>query len=448
MVRLSYRESLCSSNIVYRENLMTHFGILCPAAAGHLNPMTTLGRELQQRGHRVTLIGILDAQSKTIAAGLDFWAIGETEFPQGAMAQLFAQLGKLSGLAALRYTINWIQRMAAMFLREAPEAIKEAGVEALLVDQVSPEGGTVAEFLDIPFVSVCSALMLNRDTSIPPFNTPWSYSPAWWAQRRNQLGYALLHRVGQPIQEVIAEYRREWKLPAHSSPNDNYSQLAQLTQQPAEFEYPRKALPKVFHFTGPYHNPVSREPAPFPFEKLTGQPLIYASMGTVQNRLIGIFQDIASACQGLDAQLVISLGGSASPESLPELPGSPLVVGYAPQLELLQKATLTITHAGMNTTLESLSNGVPMVAIPIANDQPGVAARIAWTGAGEVVPLSRLKVPRLRAAIERVLTEDSYKNNASRLQEAIARAGGVSRAADIVEQAISTGKPVLAQTQQ
>jgi UDP:flavonoid glycosyltransferase YjiC (YdhE family) len=102
----------------------------------------------------------------------------------------------------------------------------------------------------------------------------------------------------------------------------------------------------------------------------------------------------------------------------------------------------------MNTTLESLTNGVPMVAIPIANDQYGVAARIAWTGAGEVVPLSRLKVPRLRTAIERVLTEDSYKNNASRLQEAIRRAGGVSRAADIVEQAISTGKPVLAQTQQ
>jgi UDP:flavonoid glycosyltransferase YjiC (YdhE family) len=102
----------------------------------------------------------------------------------------------------------------------------------------------------------------------------------------------------------------------------------------------------------------------------------------------------------------------------------------------------------MNTTLESLSNGVPMVAIPIANDQPGVAARLAWTGAGEVVPLSRLRAPRLRAAVQRVLTEDSYKNNASRLQEAIRRAGGVSRAADIVEQAISTGKPVLAQTQQ
>ncbi|MBD0309384.1 MAG: glycosyl transferase family 1, partial [Microcoleus sp. T1-bin1] len=121
---------------------------------------------------------------------------------------------------------------------------------------------------------------------------------------------------------------------------------------------------------------------------------------------------------------------------------------YAPQLEILTKATLMVTHAGMNTTMECLKSGVPMVAIPVANDQPGVAARIAWTGAGEVVPLNKLSVPRLRSAIGKVLTEDSYKKNAVRLQEAIARAGGVSRAADIIEQAVSTRKPVLAQSLQ
>lgn len=109
---------------------------------------------------------------------------------------------------------------------------------------------------------------------------------------------------------------------------------------------------------------------------MTGQPLIYASLGTLQNRLQYVFQYIAQACVGLDAQLIISLGGGISPESIPELPGSPLVVGYAPQLELLQKASLVITHAGLNTTIESLSHGVPMVAIPISLDQPGVAARI------------------------------------------------------------------------
>jgi MGT family glycosyltransferase len=168
-------------------------------------------------------------------------------------------------------------------------------------------------------------------------------------------------------------------------------------------------------------------------------------MGTIQNRLLEVFHSIAEACNGLDAQLIISLGGSASPQTLQGLPGNPLVVSYAPQLELLQKTTLTITHAGMNTTLESLSNGVPMVAIPIANDQPGVASRIVWSGCGEAIPVKKVNVDNLRTAIKKVLTEDSYRKNALQLQEAIKKAGGTKRAIDIVEQAVSTGKPVLNQ---
>jgi len=405
--------------------------------------MLPLGKELQKRGHRVTLFGIRDTKSKTLAAELEFRAIGESEFPTGAIAESLTQLGKLSGLAALQYTVSLLKDQAAVLLRDTPTAVKEAGVEALLVDQVSPEGGSVADFLDIPFITVCSAVVLNREEGVPPYFKTWGYNPAWWARLRNRAGYALLSRTVKPITKVINEYRREWKLPPQSSSNERYSQLAQISQQPAELEFPRKNLPQCFHFTGPYHSPTGREIPDFPYEKLTGQPLIYASMGTVQNRLLGIFKSIAEACNDLDAQLVISLGGSATPESVQGLPGNPLVVGYAPQLELLKKATLTITHAGMNTTLESLSNGVPMVAIPITNDQPGVAARLAWAGAGEVVPLAQLSVPKLQNAIQKVLTQDSYKKNALRLQEAIHRAGGVSRAIDIVEQVVATGKPVL-----
>jgi zeaxanthin glucosyltransferase len=424
---------------------MTHIGIICPDATGHLNPMTTLGHELQQRGHRVTLFGVPDARAKTLATGLEFWTIGEQEFPPGASAASFAKMGKLSGLAAFKYTTTLFQQLTVMLLREAPQAIESAGVELLLVDQTSFGGDTVADVLKLPFISVSCALMLNQEPGIPLFNTTWSYNPAWWAKLRNYFSYQLLARLARPILKTVAQYRQEWQLLPHLGPNDSYSKLAQICQQPAEFEFPRQHLPQCFHFTGPYSSPDSREPVSFPFEKLTGQPLIYASMGTLQNQLSGVFENIAQACVGLDAQLVIALGGGSNPAVLPDLPGSPLVVGYAPQLELLQRATLTITHAGMNTALESLSNGVPMVAIPIANDQPGVAARIAWTGTGEVITLPKLNSSRLQTAIKKVLTEDYYKQNAVRLQAAIRRAGGVSRAADIVEQVAQTGQPVLAQ---
>lgn len=426
---------------------MTHFGLLCPAATGHLNTMLPLGRELQQRGYRVTLFAIPDAQSKTLAAGLNFWAIGESEYPVGITRQNLAKLGELSGFAALQYTVKLIKEGTTVLLRDAPNTIKQAGVDVLLIDQITSGGSTIAEILDIPFITVCSALIISQDYEIPPFFTTWNYDPAWWAILRNKAAYHLLSRIAKPIRDLLNEYRQQKNLSAYSEANRD-SQLAQISQQPAEFEFPRKNLPPCFHFTGPYHNSITREPVSFPYEKLTGKPLIYASMGTVQNRLMYVFQSIAEACDGLDVQLVISLGGSTSPESLQGLPGNPLVVGYAPQLELLQKAALTITHAGLNTTLESLTNGVPMVAIPIANDQPGVAARIAWTGAGEMVKLKNLSVPKLRNAIEKVLTEDSYKKNALRLQSAIRQSGGVSRAADIIEQVVSTGKPVLAQKNQ
>lgn len=424
---------------------MTHFGLICPSSTGHLNTMLPLGKELQRRGHRVTLFGILDAQANTLAAGLEFQAIGESEYPLGTVAQVLTQLGKLSGMTALQYTISWIGKTADFFLRELPQALKAAGVEALLIDQVSPGAATVADFLGIPFITICSAVVLNEEATIPPGFTTWGYSTALWSILRNRVAYSFFDRIAQPVQDVIDEYRRQWKLPLQSHPNQGYSQLAQISQQPAELEFPRQHLPQCFHFTGPYHSSTGRQIADFPLEKLTGQPLIYASMGTIQNRLLGTFENIAEACVGLDAQLVISLGGSATPDSLPNLPGSPLVVEYAPQLDLLQKATLTITHCGMNTTLESLTNAVPMVAIPVTNDQPGIASRVAWAGAGEVVPLGKLNVSRLRTAVKRVLTEDTYKNNASRLQAAIRGAGGVSRAADIVEQVISTGKPVLSE---
>ncbi|MEG4116125.1 glycosyltransferase [Microcoleus sp. N9_B4] len=424
---------------------MTHFGILCPGFGSHLNTMISLGCELLRRGHRVTVFNFLDAKGKTLASGLEFQPFAEEEFPVGWFAEILTQRGKLSGVTALRHTLKEVAQTSTAILREAPIAIKKAGVEALLVDQVCLEGGTIADFLNIPFITVCSALLLNRDPNIPPICTLWQYDPTWKGRLRNQVSYQLLSLLARPIRERISEYRQEWNLPLHSHPNDAYSKLAQLNQHPAEFDFPRQNLPPHFHFTGPYHNSATRKPVPFPFEQLTGKQLIYASMGTIQNRLLEVFQTIASACEGLDAQLIISLGGGATPESLPPLPGNPIVVGYAPQLELLQKATLTITHAGMNTTLESLSNGVPMVAIPVANDQPGVAARIAYTGVGEVVSLKELSVPKLRSAIVKVLTQESYKQRAIEMQGAIGRSGGTKRAADIIEQVVLTGKPVFDQ---
>jgi zeaxanthin glucosyltransferase len=84
---------------------------------------------------------------------------------------------------------------------------------------------------------------------------------------------------------------------------------------------------------------------------------------------------------------------------------------------LLKHASVCITHAGLNTVLESLAQGVPQVAIPVTVDQPGVAAKKT----GLFVPLKELTVPRLTLLIDEVLRNSEHRENANRLRQAIAQ---------------------------
>jgi len=174
-------------------------------------------------------------------------------------------------------------------------------------------------------------------------------------------------------------------------------------------------------------------PIPFPWERLDGRPLVYASLGTLQNSREPLFRTFAEACRGLDVQLVISHGGGLTASEAANLPGNPLVVSYAPQVDLLARATLTITHAGLNTVLDSMANGVPVVAVPITYEQPAIARRVEWVGAGETIAFNRLTPERLRQATRAVLEMPRYRAAAHRLADSIKSAGGTARAADIVE---------------
>jgi len=134
-------------------------------------------------------------------------------------------------------------------------------------------------------------------------------------------------------------------------------------------------------------------------------------------------------------QVVLSVGENVTPESLGTIPSNVIVVRRAPQIELLKRAALCITHAGLNTALESLAEGVPMVAIPIGYDQPGVAARIAHHGVGEFVDIEDLTVERVRGLIEQVMNSSEYREKARWFQKVIAQTRGLDLAAEAMERA-------------
>jgi MGT family glycosyltransferase len=412
---------------------MAHFGLICPPIPGHVNPLATLGRALMRRGHRVTLFHVPDLEEHARAEGLPFVGLAAETYPRGTLRDTVVQMGRRTGMESLRFAVSNASRVAELVLRHGPPALREAGVDALLVDQNEPAGGSVAEHMGLPFVSVCTSLPLNREAAIPPPWVGWAYSNSQPYRWRNWIAYKFADRLVAPIEATLNRYRRDWGLPTLSGPDSSFSPLAQIAQMPREFDFPRTTLPDSFHYTGPWFDGNSAGVS-FPFEKLDGRPLVYGSLGTLQSRDNRHFRTMAEACAGLNVQLVLAVGKGAGP-IVGDLPGSAVVVEYAPQLELLSRAAATITHAGMNTTQQSLYFGVPLVAVPLTHDQPAIAARIDATGSGIVIRPSRLSSRSLREALEKLLQPgSSYPARAQQLSQASRRAGGAERAAEIVEQ--------------
>ena len=416
---------------------MARFGAFCFPAAGHLNPMTALAFALQQRGHEVVIFGIADVEAIVRGAEVEYARIGEQDYPPGTLQVLDEQLAKLKGIAAFRFTLERVRNSMRLALRDGPEAVRNANVDVLLVDEAE-FAGNVADHLCLRWISIALIPPLLSDDRFPPFWLGWAGSQNWLSRLRNRVAIHLLLRFATPIFKEINLQRSLWRLKPLKEPEDGLSPLAQITQLPRALEFEiHGEIPKGLHYTGLFLNAKQRPTVAFPWERLDGPPLIYASLGTLQNGSEAIFQTIVRACAGCHAQLVLSLGGGLDPAALGPLVGDPVVVRFAPQLEILKRAALVITHAGLNTVLEALSEGVPMVAIPLANDQPGVAARLKARGACVVVSRNRLSPARLHDAVLLVLNEAKYRKAAQALQQSMKSLDGPSRAADIIEEVLN-----------
>jgi len=412
-----------------------HIALVCPDLHGHLNPMTTLGGELARRGHRVRLISSPMGKAAADRAGLGFLPVGVAEHESGDTARKLARLAESRGFAALRQTVELLRGQAAEFFRDAPDLLR--GADAVVVDQVSPAGSAVAEALRLPYVKACNALLVLQEAGVPPAVTPWPYRPGPLGRLRNRLGNLLLVTAARPLAAEVNDYRSRNGLPPYRVNDAVGPELAWVAQQPAFFDFPRGELAPHFHYTGPWHATGRDADVPFPWDRLDGRPLVYASLGTLQNRLRHVFAAILEGCAGLDVQVVMSLGTPGGAWDGP-MPANAVVVPFAPQLRLLDRAALLVTHAGLNTALEGLARGLPMLCLPVTNDQPGVARRVEWLGAGEMLAPSRATADRVRAAVTRLLGEPKYRAAAVGCRDKLKAGPGVARAADVIERAFET----------
>lgn len=400
--------------------------------------MTALARKLQARGNDVVFISVPDAEAVLRAANLKFVPFCEEEYPIGSIAENWSSVAKLHGEEVLRHSSReLVPGLCKAAFEHLPEKIAETGVEALVFDKIYFYLELVAMSLGIPYVHVWAVLHADFSGFTPSCLFSWPHENTPEAFTRNAEGLKVAGEILAPLTEVAKPYAEKAGLQIDwNDPNATNSKLAVITQTPREFDYPNPHWPAEFYYAGPFHDDEGRKTIPFPWEKLTGEPLVYASLGTLVNGLEYVYRIMLDAVRAIPGiQVVLSVGYNINLDDLGPIPSNTIVVNSAPQIELLKRAALCITHAGLNTTLESLAQGVPMVAIPIGFDQPGVAARIAYHGVGEFVEVEDLTVKRLSELIQQVRRDQSYYDNARYFQRMIARTRGLDVAADVIERA-------------
>lgn len=187
-------------------------------------------------------------------------------------------------------------------------------------------------------------------------------------------------------------------------------------------------------FVGPSILP-RHQATDFPLDQLSSErPLLYISLGTIFTNEPAFFKQCFEAFAEQPWQVVLSRGRQVDPAVLGPVPDNFLVSAYVPQLDILSRARVFVTHAGMNSTMESLYYGVPMVAVPQTQEQVVTARRIAEMGLVIALEKEAVNVATLRDAIERVANDPAFRQRVEHMQQLTRDAEGYQRATNAIMQ--------------
>ncbi|MFE2598633.1 glycosyltransferase [Streptomyces sp. NPDC059396] len=163
----------------------------------------------------------------------------------------------------------------------------------------------------------------------------------------------------------------------------------------------------------------------------SAEPLVYLTLGTVAGGLpvaVAAYRAALEAVGGLPVRVLLTAGRSTDVSALGPVPPNVHVEAWVPQADVLAGADAVVCHGGSGTTFGTLAAGLPLVVIPFFADQPANARLVSEAGAGVVVSpsggspdtmpaLGPDDVPRIRAAVESVLADPSYRTEARRLAD-------------------------------
>lgn len=374
---------------------------------GHINPTIALVRELAARGEEVVYFSTEDFREKIEAAGAIFQPYGEK---LDKFLKSFTPGGNHPFFTLMEFMLKMDEQVISLVM----EKINGTRFDYMIHDAMLGGGKVLAHRLGIPAVCSCTSFAMDR-LPLPPHMVEPGFHP------QLDMLYKELDRLGEvwktgPLTMMDIFFKKE-KL--------NIVYTSKLFQ-------PESGLfDESFNFVGPSIDEVSGKDD-FLLRELDGRRVVYISMGTINNNCIDFYGKCLEAFGDTELKVVMAVGKKVDIASLGPVAGNIIVRNHVPQLEVLKKTDVFISHGGLNSVSEALYYGVPVIAIPQANDQPAVAKQLTALGAGIGLKMEAMMPEVLKECVHRILGEDTFKMSVEKIRESFKEAGGYKTAVDCI----------------
>ena len=380
---------------------------------GHIIPTLPLVRELAGRGEQIVYYSTPTFAAKIEQAGAQYRPYRNAFLQE--LQQLPERMEELSGL---------LMTATADLLHGELDGWRAERPDYLITDSVAAWGQWSAKLLRVPVVTSVPTLAVNRHVLKYAFNhgvRPRSAS-RFLSKLRYMVKASLLRR--QLIRRLGVSGPGIMGLVSGSSGLN-------IVYGSRHFQPCASTFDERFLFIGPSSEPRGAS-VPFPWELVTRPVVVYVSLGTLFNTDTGFYRKCYEAFRGEDYQVIMSSSMNVDPADLGPAPPNFVVEANVPQIEVLQRTAVFVSHGGMNSVNESLSHGVPLVVIPQMGEQMIIGRRVEELGAGLYIEKPEVTAENLREGVRRLLAERRFREQAVRVRQSFQTAGGVARAADAI----------------
>ncbi|GAA4892783.1 macrolide family glycosyltransferase [Actinomycetospora straminea] len=380
--------------------------ILCVALAGHghVTPMLPIVGELVRRGHDVAF-ACGPEHADAVTRGGATWV----ELPGLPPFVPPAEVGPDAVLTWLRHFFGALARTYPVLLAHA----RERRPDVVVYDATNWPGRLAAHAVGVPAVRTVPNLAENEH----------------WRGIDHALFAGLHdHPEAARLGEDVAAFAREHGVELDVAATLEVVEDLNLVFVPRTFQPAGDTFDDRFLFLGPVVGERGEEPFAPPVDDL---PLVYVSLGSIFTGR----PDVYRACRDAfaDGRYAVRMTvGDVDPASLGPLPATMEVAAWSPQLAVLRHAAAFVTHAGMNSTMEAIHHGVPMVALPQMPEQVVNADRVAELDLGRRLAPDGVTAGALRAAVDDVTTSVTVRAAVAAMREDAARGGGAVAGADAI----------------